>query len=97
MLRVEFIESTYILRENILTLLVFYRVDGTAAPDFWLGTFGLDRAPNNFPMLNDPQPSFLWTLANQSMIPSTSWGCTAGAHYSEFEMSSTNRCLTVAG
>jgi len=37
-------------------------VAGLAASDFWLGVFGLDPAPNNFTTLNDPQPSFLWSL-----------------------------------
>jgi hypothetical protein len=59
-------------------------VAGIAAPDFWLGIFGLDPAPSNFTNLNDPQPSFLWTLFNESIIPSTSWGYTAGAYYSKF-------------
>jgi len=59
-------------------------VAGTAAPDFWLGSFGIDPAPNNFTAdLSDPQPSFLWSLVNESMIPSMSWGYTAGAHYSK--------------
>ena len=53
-----------------------------AAPDFFLGAFGLDPAPSNFTNLNDPQPSFLWTLASKSMIPSLSWAYTAGAAYS---------------
>jgi hypothetical protein len=59
-------------------------VGGMAAADFWLGQFGLDPAPSNFTNLNDPQPSFLWTLVNQSIIPSTTWGYTAGASYSKF-------------
>ena len=56
-------------------------VAGIAAPDFWLGQFGLNPAPSNFTTLNDPQPSFLWSLVNQSVIPSTTWGYTAGAEY----------------
>jgi hypothetical protein len=62
-------------------------VAGIAAPDFWLGIFGLDPAPSNFTNLNDPQPSFLWTLVNEFMIPSTTWGYTAGAYYSKFSAS----------
>ncbi|KAG0649371.1 hypothetical protein D0Z07_4122 [Hyphodiscus hymeniophilus] len=56
-------------------------VAGLAAPDFWLGSFGLDPTPSNFTNLNDPQPSFLWNLVNESLVPSTSWGYTAGAYY----------------
>lgn len=85
------------MEEHLLTTITFGRIAGIAAPDFWLGTFGLDPDPNNFTTLNDPQPSFLWTLVNQSMIPSTSWGYTAGAHYSESGKSSKDRGLNKAG
>ena len=57
-------------------------VAGIADEDYWLGLFGLDPTPTNFTNLNDPQPSYMWYLRNQSMIPSTSWGYTAGAVYS---------------
>jgi len=56
-------------------------VAGIASPDFWLSHLGLDPAPTNFTTLNDPQPSFLEILSNKSMIPSISWGYTAGAPY----------------
>ncbi|KAF4619039.1 hypothetical protein G7Y89_g14808 [Cudoniella acicularis] len=56
-------------------------VAGIASPDFWLGSFGLDPAPRNFTNLNDPQPSFLQTLKNTTVIPSLSWAYTAGAAY----------------
>ena len=56
-------------------------VAGIAAPDFWLGIFGLDPAPSNFTTLNNPQPTFLDTLHEQCSIPSLSWGYTAGASY----------------
>lgn len=59
-------------------------VAGFAANDYWLGQFGIDPSPSNFSTLNDPQPSFLWTLRNQSLIPSTSWAYTAGASYSMY-------------
>ncbi|TVY27669.1 Candidapepsin-8 [Lachnellula hyalina] len=52
-----------------------------SAPEFWQGVFGLDATPSNFTTLNDPQASYLATLRNQSRIPSTSWGYTAGAAY----------------
>ena len=53
-----------------------------ASPDFWLGQMGFDPAPSNFTNLNNPQPSFMWNLVNQAIIPSTSWSYTAGAAYS---------------
>jgi hypothetical protein len=57
-------------------------VAGIATPDFWLGSIGLDPEPSNFSTMNDPQPSYLAALRNQSLIPSLSWGYTAGAYYS---------------
>ena len=58
-------------------------VASIASPDFWLGQIGLDPAPSNFTTLNNPQPSLMWNLRNQSIIPSTSWSYTAGASYSK--------------
>lgn len=52
--------------------------------DFYLGLFGLSREPTNFTNFTTPHPSFLASLKNRSMIPSLSWGYTAGAHYREF-------------
>lgn len=54
---------------------------GIATSDFWLGSFGLTPRPTNFTDFNDPQPSFMETLKNKSMIPSLSWSYTAGAPY----------------
>lgn len=56
-------------------------VAGIAIEDFWLGSFGLTPRPTNFSNFNDPQPSFVETLKNKSMIPSLSWSYTAGAPY----------------
>ena len=56
-------------------------VAGIATSDFWLGTFGLTPRPTNFSNFNDPQPSFMETLKNKSMIPSLSWSYNAGAPY----------------
>ncbi|KAF2140925.1 uncharacterized protein K452DRAFT_288326 [Aplosporella prunicola CBS 121167] len=44
------------------------------------GVFGLDPKPSNFSDLNNPQPSILHTLRNQTYIPSTSWAYTAGVY-----------------
>ncbi|KAK6582505.1 hypothetical protein PZA11_004913 [Diplocarpon coronariae] len=54
---------------------------GIATKDFILGEFGIGPKPTNFTSFQDPQPSFMWSLRNQSMIPSISWGYTAGARY----------------
>jgi hypothetical protein len=55
---------------------------GVPDKDFLFGVFGLGPKPTNFTDgFNDPQPSFMWSLKNQSMIPSISYGYTAGAPY----------------
>jgi len=62
-------------------------VAGIATSNYWLGSLGLSPIPFNFSTLNDstssrdPQPSFLSELKNHSMVPSLSWGYTAGASY----------------
>ena len=59
-------------------------VAGIATEDFWLGLFGLTPRPTNFTDFNNPQPSFMETLKNKSLIPSLSWAYTAGAQYRRF-------------
>ena len=62
-------------------------IAGIATNNYWLGYLGLSPLPFNFSSQNDatsmrdPQPSFLSSLKNQSLIPSLSWGYTAGASY----------------
>jgi hypothetical protein len=46
-----------------------------------LGVFGLGPKPTNFSDFNEPQPSYMWSLKNQSLIPSLSFGYSAGAPY----------------
>jgi hypothetical protein len=46
-----------------------------------LGVFGLGPQPTNFSDYNDPKPSYMWSLKNQSLIPSLSFGYSAGAPY----------------
>ncbi|KAK0100581.1 hypothetical protein ONS95_007039 [Cadophora gregata] len=58
-------------------------VAGIWTNDFYLGNLGLSPVPFNFTNLNDPQPSMLSTLYNESLIPSRSWAYTAGAHYKD--------------
>jgi hypothetical protein len=50
---------------------------------FYLGSLGLSPVPFNFTDLNNPLPSMLESLYNQSLVPSRSWAYTAGAHYQE--------------
>jgi hypothetical protein len=49
--------------------------------DFMHGIFSLSAKPTNFSDSNDPKPSYLWTLKNQSLIPSLSYAYSAGAFY----------------
>lgn len=67
--------------------LQFQLVAGIANVNLWLGIFGLDPSPANFSNLNNSpanvRPSFMSTLVNDAIIPSTAWGYTAGAYYRE--------------
>ena len=50
-------------------------------PTYWLGSFGLNPAPQNFTDFNDPQTSFLQAINNTHKLPSLSYAYTAGAKY----------------
>lgn len=52
-----------------------------ATNDFWLGIFGLHPRPTNFSSFDEPSPSYMTLLKEQSYIPSLSYGYTAGAQY----------------
>ncbi|KAL9065865.1 MAG: hypothetical protein Q9157_007336, partial [Trypethelium eluteriae] len=56
---------------------------GIWTDNYFLGSLGLSPVPFNFTILDDPQPSMLGTLRNQSLIPSASWAYAAGAHYQD--------------
>ena len=56
-------------------------IAGIATKDFFLGTLGLSQAPVNFTDPFDSRPSLITNLHNQSLIPSLSYGFTAGASY----------------
>ena len=49
--------------------------------DFWLGHFGVNPKPTNFTNFTDPSPSYMSLLFEQNLIPSVSFGYTAGAQY----------------
>jgi hypothetical protein len=59
-------------------------VAGIATDEFWLGSFGLTSRPTNFTDFNDPHPSFVQTLKNNTWIPSLAWSYTAGAPYRKY-------------
>ncbi|KAF2202524.1 acid protease [Delitschia confertaspora ATCC 74209] len=56
-------------------------VGALITPNFWLGHFGLNPKPTNFSAFEDPSPSYMTQLFQQNMIPSLSFGYTAGARY----------------
>ncbi|KAK5011811.1 hypothetical protein LTR28_000012 [Elasticomyces elasticus] len=56
-------------------------IGSVATRDFYLGLLGLGTTYTNFSTYNQPLPSLVWTLKNQSRIPSLSYGYTAGASY----------------
>ncbi|KAF4624771.1 hypothetical protein G7Y89_g13401 [Cudoniella acicularis] len=56
-------------------------VAGIVTNRFMLGIFGLRPKDMNFMDSNNPQPSFMSSLRNQSLIPSLSYGYSAGASY----------------
>ena len=51
--------------------------------DFYIGSFGLGHEGTNFSNYNTPNATFLTVLKERNMIPSLSWGYTAGAAYRE--------------
>ncbi|KAI9670158.1 MAG: hypothetical protein M1817_004495 [Caeruleum heppii] len=56
-------------------------VAGLITEQHHLGLLGLSPHPINFTDFADPQPSLLTTLKARGIIPSLSWGYTAGARY----------------
>lgn len=48
---------------------------------FYVGIFGINPKPTNFTDFNDPTTSYMTQLKEQNMIPSVSFGYTAGAYY----------------
>ncbi|MCJ1252993.1 hypothetical protein MMC24_000800 [Lignoscripta atroalba] len=56
-------------------------VVGIATKDFYVGSWGINPKPTNLSDFNDPQQSLLTTLKEKNLIPSLSYGYTAGARY----------------
>ena len=54
-----------------------------ATNHYYIGLFGLGHQGVNFTGYSNPNVTFLTTLKEQNMIPSLSWGYTAGAIYRE--------------
>lgn len=60
-------------------------VAGIVTDDFWLGTFGLGPKPANFSDYNSPVPSYMTSLVEKNIIPSLSYGYTAGAKHRKWK------------
>jgi hypothetical protein len=59
-----------------------------ATPEFYFGHFGINPKPTNFTTNFEPaSPSFMASLRDQGLIPSVSWGYTAGVPYRKFSTS----------
>ena len=58
-----------------------------ATDHYYIGLFGLGHQGVNFSEYSTPNTTFLTTLKEQNMIPSLSWGYTAGAIYRECNFS----------
>ncbi|KAL9617202.1 MAG: hypothetical protein Q9160_008007 [Pyrenula sp. 1 TL-2023] len=56
-------------------------VAGIAAKGFYLGLWGIGPRPINLTSLDNPYPSMMSTLKDENIIPSVSFGYTAGARY----------------
>jgi hypothetical protein len=56
-------------------------VASIASKDFFLGIFGLGIRPISFSSSSKPVPSFLTSLMDAKLVPSLSFGYTAGAQY----------------
>jgi hypothetical protein len=61
---------------------------------YYVGMFGINPKPTNFTDFNEPTPSYMTRLKDQNMIPSISFGYTAGAHY---QFTGTFASLTLGG
>lgn len=69
-------------------------VAGIATNEFYLGMFGLGPKPANFTNFIDPTKSYMRTLADRNLIPSLSFGYSAGAKY---RLKSVYGSLTLGG
>ncbi|KAL9599795.1 MAG: hypothetical protein Q9219_003581 [cf. Caloplaca sp. 3 TL-2023] len=58
-------------------------IAGIAAKDFYLSSLGLSARPISWEDQDDKPPSLITSLSEQKLIPSRSYGYTAGASYSQ--------------
>ncbi|KAG8525659.1 uncharacterized protein KY384_000419 [Bacidia gigantensis] len=58
-------------------------IEGVATKDFYLGALGLSPNAINTSSLGNSTPSLMADLKTQAIIPSLTWGYTAGASYAQ--------------
>ena len=58
-------------------------IAGLITEAFYVGSLGLSNQAINFGDSGDSSPSLLTSLKNENLIPSISYGYTAGASYSK--------------
>ena len=58
-------------------------IAGIATEDFYTGVIGLSSRAVNLTTFTDPYPSLLASLKSQGIIPSLTWGYTAGAYFKQ--------------
>ena len=59
-------------------------IGGIATDNYYLGMFGVNPKPTNFTNDDSGQASYMTSLKDQNLIPSLSFGYTAGAPYREY-------------
>lgn len=69
-------------------------VAGIAAKGFYLGLWGIGPRPINLTSLNNPYPGMMSKLKDENIIPSLSFGYTAGARYREL-LGHTSSCHAI--
>jgi hypothetical protein len=72
-------------------------VGALATNEFYFGHLGINPKPTNFTNFTDSSPSYLTTLKDQGLIPSVSWGYTAGVPYRKFPPSHKHNFILGSG
>jgi hypothetical protein len=68
-------------------------IGGIGKEQYYLGMFGVNPKSTNFTGIDEEQPSYLASLKDQKIIPSVSFGYTAGAQYRKSRILELKKCL----
>lgn len=72
------------LRGTALPTVEKQMIAGVVTKDFYLGVWGVGPRPTNLTTLENPYPSLMTSLREQKLVPSISYGYTAGARYRRY-------------